>query len=185
MIDRSTFARFWLRARHLRAVVCFTKGGLIQRQRQNWGGGGRIGGHERRVEGFQLHAAGIGGAIETSALFLVKRIRALIAGTSPDIMLIAYRSSIFMPPPAAGTERRAGGRETRRMARNLWRRSAGGEGRTERVHNIDRVPLGRVELASAIGSYQTARRLVDTGALIAAPVFILPAKLIIVASGSE
>jgi len=144
-------------------------------------------------------AAGIGGAIETSPLFLVKRIRALIAGTSPDIMLIAYRSSIFMPPPAAGTERRAGGTEEIEGERCVaWLEISGDDpreerdrerererGGAERVHNIDRVPLGRVELASAIGSYQTPRRLVDTGALIAAPVFILPAKLIIVVSGSE
>jgi hypothetical protein len=111
-----------------------------------------------------------------------------------------------MPPPAAGTERRARGteemegercvawleisgddpREERDRQREREReREGGGERGPERVHNIDRVPLGRVELASAIGSYQTPRRLVDTGALIAAPVFILPAKLIIVVSGSE
>lgn len=66
----------------------------------------------------------IGGAIETSPLFLVKRIRALIAGASPDIMLIAYRSSIFMPPPVG--EREARGGETTRLeisARRLREKS--------------------------------------------------------------
>lgn len=55
----------------------------------------------------------IGGAIETSPLFLVKRIRTLIAGASPDIMLIAYRSSIFMPPPVGERGARGGGETTR------------------------------------------------------------------------
>lgn len=77
-----------------------------------------------RVEGFLASTAGmasdIGGAIETSPLFLVKRIRALIAGASPDIMLIAYRSSIFMPPPVGG--RRVRGEWGDDEARNLWRR---------------------------------------------------------------
>lgn len=71
-------------------------------------------------------ASDIGGAIETSPLFLVKRIRALIAGASPDIMLIAYRSSIFMPPPVG--ERRARGEETTRLeisARRLREKSGG------------------------------------------------------------
>lgn len=54
-------------------------------------------------------ASDIVGAIETSPLFLVKRIRALIAGASPDIMLIAYRSSIFMPSPVAERGEKRGG----------------------------------------------------------------------------
>jgi len=84
-------------------------------------------------------AAGIGGAIETSPLFLVKRIRALIAGTSPDIMLIAYRSSIFMPPPAAGTERRAGGTEEIEGERCVaWLEISGDDPREERDRERER-----------------------------------------------
>lgn len=86
-----------------------------------------------RVEGFLASTAGmasdIGGAIETSPLFLVKRIRALIAGASPDIMLIAYRSSIFMPPPVGG--RRAGGR---REGRRRGSKSLATTAREERVY---------------------------------------------------
>lgn len=89
--------------------------GLIQRKRRNL-----YQAHEEDrerngigyegVEGFWLRqysgGFGIGGAIETSPLFLVKRIRALIASASPDIMLIAYRSSIFMSSPPASESRR-------------------------------------------------------------------------------
>lgn len=89
-----------------------------------------------RVEGFLASTAGmasdIGGAIETSPLFLVKRIRAFIAGASPDIMLIAYRSSIFMPPPVGGRRAIREGREMRRRGS----KSLATVAREERIYAI-------------------------------------------------
>jgi len=106
----------------------------------------------------------IGGAIETSPLFLVKRIRALIAGASPDIMLIAYRSSIFMPPPVGERGREGGGRRrgSKSLRDDCERRAS--------ILYIDRV-LKRIEFA--IGSYRTSRRLIETSELIGPCFFIL------------